>query len=157
MRLGTFALGAALLLGACAPHMPGPAGVPAMGVRTFFGLESLCSLGVSPPIALDGAPGGAARYRVRLTNISVLWATPVQFETDATGPAIPAGALDGYRGPCPGETAGFSYRVEVLALDGAGRALAYGVTTAAVLNPSRFVRGPAADRPAMPLPPGARP
>jgi hypothetical protein len=126
-----------------------------MGVRTFFGLEHLCALGVSPPILLDGAPGSAARYRVRVTNVSVLWAAAPEFETAAAGPAIAQGALQGYRGPCPGETVGFTLRVEVLALDAAGRAVAYGQTAATARNPSRIVRGPEDDRPRMPPGPGA--
>lgn len=154
MRLGTLAIFAAASLAACAPHTPGPAGVPLMGVRTYFGIEHVCSLGVSPPIRLDGAPASAALYRVRMTNVSVLRATASEFEVPSTGAEIAQGALDGYRGPCPGETAGFSFRIEVLALDANGRAIAYGQTTAAALNPSRLARGPAADRPSMPPGPG---
>ncbi|MCM0020723.1 MAG: hypothetical protein NBV67_12065 [Tagaea sp.] len=154
MRLGTLAIFAAAVLAACAPHVPGPAGVPQMGVRTYFGVEHLCSLGVSPPILIDGAPANAARYRVRFTNTSVLRAEAPQFEAPAGARGLEQGALDGYRGPCPGEQAGFNFRVEVLALDTGGRAVGYGNTTAVALNPSRFIRGPAADRPRMPPGPG---
>lgn len=150
MRLGTLATCLAGLLAACAPHVPGPAGVPLMGVRTYFGIEHVCSLGVSPPILLDGAPSGAARYRVRFTNTSVLRAPSPQFEIPSTGREIAQGALDGYRGPCPGEQAGFTFRVEVLALDAAGRAIGYGHTSASAQNPSRIVRGPETERPRMP-------
>jgi hypothetical protein len=150
MRLGTLAIFMAALLASCASRAPGPAGVPPMGVRTYLGVEHLCALGVSPPILLDRAPGSAARYRVRFTNVSVLWAAAPEFETPAAGPAIAQGALQGYRGPCPGETAGFTFRVEVLALDAAGRAVAYGQANVTAQNPSRIVRGPEGDRPRMP-------
>lgn len=157
MRLGTLAACLAGLLASCAPHVPGPAGVPQMGVRTYFGSEHVCSLGVSPPILLDGAPGSAARYRVRFTNTSVLWAVAQEFEVASTGREIAQGAIEGYRGPCPGEMAGFSFRVEVLAFDAAGQTLAYGSTSASALNPSRLIRGPEADRPRMPQGPGETP
>lgn len=145
---------AAALLAGCAPNALGPAGVPQMGVRTFFGLEHLCSLGVSPPIRLDGAPASAARYRVRMTNVSVLRAAAPEFEVPYAGAEIAQGALDGYRGPCPGETTSFSFRIEVMALDANGRAVAYGYTSATALNPSRLTRGPDAGRPRMPPGPG---
>lgn len=154
MRLGTLAIFVAGLLAACAPHAPGPAGVPQMGVRTFFGVEHVCSLGVSPPIRLDGAPATAERYRVRFTNTSVLIAPAPEFEVAAAGGEIAQGALEGYRGPCPGEQAGFTFRVEVLALDRGGRAVGYGYASASALNPSRLTRGPDADRPRMPPGPG---
>jgi hypothetical protein len=153
MRLGTLMACATALLGACATHVPGPAGVPQMGVRTYFGIEHVCSLGVSPPILLDGAPAGAARYRVRFTNTSVLRAEAPQFEAPAGARGIEQGALEGYRGPCPGEQAGFAFRVEVLALDAGGRAIGYGYANAMALNPSRHIRGPAVDRPRMPAGP----
>ncbi|MCZ8124005.1 MAG: hypothetical protein O9277_11325 [Magnetospirillum sp.] len=158
MRLGTLALCAAasLALSACGTYRPGPANVPAMGVRTFFSIEHVCSLGVSPPINLDGAPGSAARYRVRFTNTSVLYAPATEYEVAADGPAIAQGALNGYRGPCPGETANFMFRIEVLALDANGRSVAYGFANVPASNPSRIVRGPAVDRPQMPPPPGQR-
>jgi hypothetical protein len=154
MRLGTLMACAAALLGACAPHMPGPAGVPPMGVRTFFGNEHVCSLGVSPPILLDRAPANAARYRVRFTNVSVLRAEAFEFEVPSGARGIDQGALEGYRGPCPGELAGFAFRIEVLALDSGGRAVGYGHTNATALNPSRYVRGVDAERPRMPPGPG---
>jgi hypothetical protein len=157
MRLGTLAIFTAALLAACAPHVPGPPGVPQMGVRTYFGNEHVCYLGVSPLILLDGAPSNAARYRVRFTNTSVLRAAAPEFEVPSTGREIAQGALDGYRGPCPGENTSFTFRVEVLALDTAGRAVAYGFTNASALNPSRLVRGPESERPRMPPGPGEAP
>lgn len=150
MRLGTLATCLAGLLAGCAPYVPGPAGVPQMGVRTYFGIEHVCSLGVSPPILLDGAPAGVARYRVRFSNTSVLRAEASEFEVASGGASIAQGALDGYRGPCPGEQAGFTFRVEVLALDAAGAAVGYGFASALALNPARLTRGPLADRPRMP-------
>ncbi len=155
MRLKTLILaGMSLLISACAPFQPGPSGLPGMGVRTFFGPDHVCSLGVSPPIELDRAPENAARYRVRFTNISVLIATSFEFEAPAAVPGrIPEGADAQYRGPCAGETSASQYRVEVLALDADGRSLAYGYTIVVARNPGVMTRSPAAERPRMPRPP----
>lgn len=138
--------------GACAPVQPGPAGVPQMGVRSFLDIRHLCSLGVSPPFELDGAPA-AARYRVRMVNVSVLYARPVDFEVPADGPTIAEGALPGYTGPCPGETQAFEFRFDVLALDNAGRPLAFGWTRLSASSTTRLMRQSPDSRPRMPLPP----
>lgn len=158
MRLKTLMLvGTAMLAvaaAACAPVRPGPAGLPYMGVRTFFGADHVCSLGVSPPIELDRSPANAARYRVRYTNVSVLVSTPFEYEVPVTTPGrVPEGAFAAYRGPCMGETMSAQFRVEVLALDADGRSLAYGFTQAVARNPSFLTRGPASERPRMPRPP----
>lgn len=155
MRLKTLILaGTSLLMAACAPFQPGPTDVPRMGVRTFFGPDHVCSLGVSPPIELDRAPANAARYRVRYTNVSVLIAPTFEYETPAATPGrIAEGSYAEYRGPCVGETSTSQYRVEVLALDANGRSLAYGSAIAVARNPGIMTRGPASERPRMPRPP----
>jgi len=155
MRLKTLILaGTALLMSACAPFQPGPAGVPVMAVRTFFGPDHVCSLGVSPPIELDRSPANAARYRVRYTNVSVLISPTFEYEVAADTPGrIAEGAYADYRGPCVGETSSSQYRVEVLALDANGRSLAYGYAIAVARNPGTMTRGPVSERPRMPRPP----
>ncbi|MBL8832759.1 MAG: hypothetical protein JNL71_10255 [Rhodospirillales bacterium] len=152
MRLGTLrkALCAVLLLAAgCATAVPGPAGVPRMGVRSFLDVRHMCALGVSPPIALDGA-AGPGRYRVRMTNTSVLYAPPSDYEVAVDGAEIPEGALEGYRGICPGETQLFSIRIEVAALDAQGRTTAYGTTNVNAYSTTRTLRLPPDQRPRMP-------
>jgi hypothetical protein len=158
MRLKTLILaGMAMLAAACAPYRPGPSGVPTMGVRTFFGADHVCSLGVSPPIELDNAPNNAARYRVRYTVINVLISSSFQYETPANDKGrIAEGAYADYRGPCAGETSALIYRIEVLALDAEGRSLAYGYTQMTARNPGSITRGSAADRPRMPPAPERR-
>jgi hypothetical protein len=155
MRLKTLILaGTALLMSACAPFYPGPEGVPRMGVRTFFGPDHVCSLGISPPIELDRSPANAALYRVRYTKVSVLIAPSFEYETTAATPGrIAEGSYAEYRGPCVGETSTSQYRVEVLALDANGRSLAYGFLVVAARNPGVMTRGPVSERPRMPRPP----
>jgi hypothetical protein len=158
MRLGTLTrtLLASLALGACVAYVPGPPDTPRMGVRTYFGVEHVCSLGVSPPIRLFGAPESAARYRVRFTNTSVLFTAPMELETPAAGAEIAEGALDGYRGPCVGEASASLFRIEVLALDANGRSLAYGFAIAQVSNPSRLLNRQPTDQTTSPNDPPFR-
>jgi hypothetical protein len=122
-----------------------------MSLRTFFGAEHVCGLGVSPPIRLDGGPREAAGYRVRFTNVSVLRAPAPEYTVAFTPGEIPQGAIEGYRGPCPGEMMGFQFRVEVMAVDAAGRPLAYGYNFATALNPSRAGDVPGGGQPRVPL------
>ncbi len=153
MHLGTLrtALAAVLLLAVagCTVAEPGPAGVRRMGVRSFLDIRHLCSLGVSPPIALDEGPG-TGRYRVRMTNMSVLYAPPTEFDVSVEGSEIPEGGLDGYRGICPGETQSFSIRIEVAALDAQGRTAAYGYTLVSASPTTRLMRLSPGQRPRMP-------
>lgn len=153
MRLGTLrkALAATLLaaLAGCTIAEPGPVGVPRMGVRSFLDIRHLCSLGVSPPIAIDEGPG-TGRYRVRMTNVSVLYAPPTEFEVSVEGQEIPEGGLAGYRGICPGETQSFSIRIEVAALDPQGRTAAYGYTFVSASPTTRLMRLNPTQRPRMP-------
>jgi hypothetical protein len=149
LRAALAALLAAGALAACGTLPAGPAGVPRMGVRTFLDIRHLCSLGVSPPIELDRAPA-AARYRIRFVNVSVLYSPPADFEVAAEGPAVAEAALDGYSGPCPGEAQSSNYRVEVLAIDARGAALAYGQTTVNAISTTRLMRLAPDLRPRMP-------
>lgn len=152
MHLGTLrtALATCLLLTAgCANVEPGPAGVPRLGVRTFLDVRHLCSLGVSPPIAIDGAPGPGL-YRVRLTNTSVLFGPPSDYDVMVEGDQIAEGALEGYRGICPGEMQIFSIRIEVAARDAQGRTTAYGYTTVNANSTTRILRMAPNERPRMP-------
>jgi hypothetical protein len=154
MELGTIRaaaiLAAAVALAACTPARPGPPGAAAMGVRSFFGAQHLCSLGVSPPVEFDGVPAGTARYRLRFLNVGVLVAPPRDFEIPAEGSAIPEGAFADWRGPCPGEFQTFTYRLEAVALDAGGRPLAYGQTSLVAMSTTRLTNAPPAERPRMP-------
>lgn len=153
MHFGTLRtmIAAILLLAAgCAPVDPGPAGVHRMGVRTFLDVRHLCALGVSPPIELDGAPG-PGRYRVRMTNTSVLYASPTDYEVMLAGSEIPEGALEGYRGICPGETQVFNIRIEVAALDARSRTTAYGYMTVNAYSTTRILKSSQDQRPRMPV------
>lgn len=143
----------ATALAACTQVIPGPPGVRQMGVRSFLDIRHLCSLGVSPPIELDGAPQ-AARYRVRFINESVLYAPPTDYEVAAEGSGIAEGALEGYRGSCPGEAQSFTFRVDVMALDAAGNAVAFGQTRVVANSTTRLMRMNPALRPQMPAPAG---
>jgi hypothetical protein len=149
IRAAIVAATALATLAACGNVRPGPANVPQMGVRSFLDIRHMCSLGVSPPIEIDNAPA-AARYRVRMVNTSVLYSPPANFEVVAAGPAIAEGGLDGYRGPCPGETQSFNYRLEVAALDANGVVAAYGYTTLSATSTTRLMRLAPDRRPQMP-------
>ncbi len=149
IRAAAVAAIALSVLAACASERPGPANVPQMGVRSFLDIRHLCALGVSPPIALDEAPG-PGRYRVRMTNTSVIYAPPVDFDVRLAGGEIPEGALEGYRGICPGESQSFSIRIEVAALDAQGRTAAYGYTHVSATSTTRLMRLPPDERPRMP-------
>jgi hypothetical protein len=148
-RTAAFAV-AAVALAACTPARPGPPGAADMGVRSFFGAQHLCSLGVSPPVEFDDVPAGTARYRLRFVNISVLVAPPRDFEVAAGGDAIAEGAIDGWRGPCPGEFQSFSYRLEAVAVAADGKPLAYGQTTLTAVSTTRLTDAPPGERPRMP-------
>jgi hypothetical protein len=149
IRTAASAVAVLALLVGCADVRPGPAGAPVMGVRSFLDIRHMCSLGVSPPIALDDAPG-PGRYKVRMTNTSVAYAPSADFDVVADGSEIPEGALQGYRGICPGETQNFSIRVEVVALDAQGRTAAYGYTHVSATSTTRLMRLGPNDRTTMP-------
>lgn len=131
---------AMLALAACAPTPPRFPELPRLEVSTGFGLKNLCGLGVSPPISISGAPQGTARYRVKMTNTSVL----VQDAWEDTLPATPAGVAEGaaasYPPPCMGTFQQYAYRFEIMALDAGNRPLAYGQTTASAVSLDRIVR-----------------
>lgn len=126
------------VLAACASD-PAP-GMPRMNLEVGFGVKNLCGLGVSPAMALSPMPAGTTRWRVKLTNIDALIQTPWEATLPATGPAIAEGAAANYVAPCPGDTRIFRYRTEVVALDGEGRALAYGVAVRAIASLASLAR-----------------
>lgn len=133
------AAAALLALSACAPTPPLFPELPRLKVSTGFGIRNLCSLGVSPAIAVIDAPTGTARYRVRMTNTSVLLHTPWQ-ETLPAGPTgIAEGAAPSYPPPCMGTYQQYAYRFEVMALDANDRPLAYGQTTVSAVSLDRLV------------------
>ena len=154
MELGTIRAAAVLMaacaLAACTPVRPGPPGAAAMGVRSYLGAQHLCSLGVSPPLEFDGVPAGTARYRLRFVNVGVLVAPPRDFEIAAAADGIAEGALAGWRGPCPGEFQTFTYRVEAVALDANGSALAYGQTSVNAVSTTRLTNAAPSELPRMP-------
>lgn len=122
------ALATALLLAAgCAPTAQDT--LPRIDVGVGFDLENLCAGSQSPAIALAGLPTATERVAVRFSNIGVLIQRPRDWTVPAPSVAptrIPAGALPGYDGPCPGDAQRTIYRVEVLALAADGRALGHG-------------------------------
>lgn len=124
----------------CAPNVPDQAGLPVLGVRTAFGPQNLCGLGISPAIGLANVPRGVARFDVRMTNLDVLFQTPWQASVPATGNEIRQGAATPFPAPCPGEQQLFTMRFEVLARDANGRALAYGNTVVAAQSAERTIR-----------------
>jgi hypothetical protein len=131
---------ALLALAACAPASPLFPELPRLQVSTGFGIQNLCGLGVSPAIAVKDAPAGTTRYRVRMTNTSVVLQTPWQ-ETLPAGPTgIAEGAAPSYPPPCMGTYQQYAYRFEVMALDASDRPLAYGQTSATAVTLDRLVR-----------------
>jgi hypothetical protein len=147
---------ALLALAACAPASPLFPELPRLQVAAAFGLQNLCGLGVSPAIAVAGAPAGTTRFRVRMTNTSVLLQTPWQ-ETLPAGPTgIAEGAAPSYPPPCMGTYQQYAYRFEVMALDANDRPLAYGQTTATAVTLDRLARQ-ARNAPAQPGAAAARP
>jgi len=123
-----FAALAALV--ACANDLGPHPNLPVLGAFTDFLSTNLCSEGVSPEIRLGGVPANTASYRLLFTNVSVLSAPRWQVTLRADSPVVPAGAIEKFEAPCPGELLSFNYRLEVMALDGDQRPLAYGWTFA---------------------------
>ncbi|MBV8534761.1 MAG: hypothetical protein JO128_04155 [Alphaproteobacteria bacterium] len=138
------ALGGFLLLAGCnAPAQPFP-DLPRIDVTTRFGVENLCDAGLSPQINLKSVPDGAASYVVQVSDINVLIDTPWRETIPVTSKTeIPEGAARNYVGPCLGDMTrfppitgyGYQHRVEVLALDAAGKPIAYGYTVVFVESP----------------------
>jgi hypothetical protein len=125
----------AMLASGCASPAPPFSELPRLGVSTQITSRNLCGLGVSPAISIAAAPPATAQYRVRLTNLDVLFQQPWQTTAAATGAGFAEGALADYEPPCIGDmqiSAFYPYqthRLEVLALDAQSRPLAYGQTT----------------------------
>lgn len=121
-------LGLAGLVAACGPARGPYPELQQLTLGMRLGLENLCTGSQSPPIRIAGAPETTASYRVRLTNVSVLWPTPREWSIAAPREKglLPFGAIDGWSGPCPGDLQRDRYRLEVQALDAAGSRIAYG-------------------------------
>lgn len=130
-------------LAACAPPAPPFPELPRLGVSTQVTTKNMCSLGVSPQIAIRNAPAATDRYTVRMTNMDVLFGDPWQTTAAAQPGGFAEGALPDFPAPCVGELSinsqryYFSYRFEVLAIDAQGRPLAYGQTTVPVYGIDR--------------------
>jgi hypothetical protein len=155
------AAAALLALASCAPATPPYPELPRLGVATGFGIGNLCGLGVSPAIAITNPPAGTARYRVRMTNTSVLVQTPWQETIPASKDGVAEGAAASYPAPCMGTFQQYQYRFDVMALDANDRPLAYGQTTTTAVALDRLVRrqptGPSATAPTRSNVPGAPP
>lgn len=133
-----------LSLNACQYPTPPLANLPRLNLTTQFGVENLCDIGVSPRIGLSHVPAGAVTYIVKMTNVDVLIQTPWREAIPATSKTeIAEGAGKTFVGPCIGDNTrfapvapnGYTYRVEVLAEDAAGRPLAYGWSNVLVQSP----------------------
>jgi hypothetical protein len=151
---------ALLALAACAPTPPLFPELPRLQVSTWFGIQNLCGPGVSPAIAVKDPPAGTTRYRVRMTNTSVLLQTAWQETLPASPTGIAEGASPNYPAPCMGTYQQYAYRFEVMALDASDHPLAYGQTTASAVSLDRLVhqarKAPA--KPGAPVtPPGPAP
>jgi hypothetical protein len=131
---------ALLALAACAPTPPLFPELPRLQVSTGFGIQNLCGPGVSPAITVKDAPAGTTRYRVRMTNTSVLVQTAWQDTLPASPTGIAEAAAASYPPPCMGTYQQYAYRFEVMALDADDRPLAYGQTTATAVALDRLVR-----------------
>jgi hypothetical protein len=116
--------------------------LPVLAVSSTMTADNLCSLGASPAIEIGRAPSATMRYRVRIQNVGVLFSEAQNFEIDATTRGVPQGALEAYRGVCPGERQRFEMRIEVLAIDAQGRALAYGSTSQSVTSTTTMLKAP---------------
>ncbi len=127
------------MLAACAPAPRPYPELPLLTLSTRFAPNNLCSLGVSPAIQIAKAPGGVARYTIRMTNMEVLVQTPWEGIADGKDGDIQAGAARPYAAPCLGDRQRFVYRFEVLAVDRAGRPLAYGQTFATAVSLDRTI------------------
>lgn len=120
---------------ACASPAPPFADLPRLDVATKLTSRNVCGLGVSPPITIGKTPPATAQYRLRMTNLDVLFQQPWQTTVDAVPNGLTEGAIADYQAPCVGDLRVYSfyryqqYRLEVLALDGQNRPLAYGSTT----------------------------
>lgn len=127
-RIGNL-LPALAVVGGCAQAPQPYADLPALQVSTRIALANMCAGSQSPPIGLANVPPGTARFRVRLSNLSVLRQQPVEWTIPVSEERtlIPIGALAGYVGPCPGDTQAFTYRFEVLALGAGDRPAGYGM------------------------------
>jgi hypothetical protein len=116
---------------ACASPPPPFPELPRLDVSARLGSRNLCGLGVSPAIAISGVPRTTARYRLRMTNVDVLFQQPWQATVDVAD-TIPEGAIADYEAPCVGDLDEMAYyryqryRLEVMALDPQNRPLAYG-------------------------------
>lgn len=125
---------AGLLAGCASPPPPFP-DLPRLGVSTQIGSKNLCGLGVSPAISISQAPPATTQYRLRMTNIDVLYQQPWQTTATAVPGGFSEGAIADYEAPCVGDLRVYSfyryqtYRLEVLALDPQSRPLGYGQTT----------------------------
>jgi hypothetical protein len=121
-------LGLAGLVAACGPARGPYPELQRLTLGMRLGLENLCTGSQSPPIRIVGAPETTATYRIRLTNVSVLWPTPREWSVAAPREKglLPFGAIEGWAGPCPGDLQRDRYRLEVQALDAAGSRIAYG-------------------------------
>jgi hypothetical protein len=120
---------------ACASPTPPFPDLPRLSVSTTLTSRNVCGLGVSPPINIGNAPSATAQYRLRMTNIDVLFQQPWQTTVEARPNGFTEGAIADYQAPCVGDLRVCSfyrfqqYRLEVLALDGQSQPLAYGSTT----------------------------
>jgi hypothetical protein len=131
------------LLGLAACQGPPPPGaLPRLVVKSTMTADNLCSQALSPAIELGRVPQGTARYRVRFQNVSVLFSAPQDYEIETSSTFLAEGAIADYRGVCPGERQRFEIRTEILALDAAGRALAYGVISHGVASTTSMLKAP---------------
>jgi hypothetical protein len=98
--------------------------------------RNLCYAGASPLIKIAEVPAGTASFRVRFQNVSAIFTSPSDYQVAADGSQIAEGAIEGYRGLCPGERQIVYVRIDVLALDANGYALGLGQTQARITAPS---------------------
>lgn len=123
-------------LAACAPPRGLYDDLPRLRMATRITLANMCTGSQSPAIRLANVPAGAAQFRIRMSNLSVLRQVPSEWTIAAPTERdlLPIGALPGYVGPCPGDLQQFTYRLELLALGANGQPVGYGETSFRVIS-----------------------
>ena len=119
----------ALLVLGCAPERERAAAHAApIGVDVQWSATDRCSPR-SPAVSLQGIPPGAARIRVRLTDLNMPTFSQGSDVFVPPGGRIAPGTLPNYAGPCPPAGERHSFRLTVDALDASGQIIGTGQAT----------------------------
>lgn len=119
LLLGLFGLSAAV-----AGCTTVPDDAAKLGVNFHFTETNRCST-VSPAITVTGAPASTVKFSVRMHDHQAPSFNHGGGTVPATGAAIPAGALENFRGPCP-PSGKHDYEITVQAIDAGGKIVGVG-------------------------------